>query len=67
MVKNRIKKNSRIWIRIRIFNKIESILPGHTHNLSTKFRPNASITFWDIMLYIVFGRSFNGEESLKTF
>ena len=47
--------NSRIQICIRIFTKIESIRRGHTPNMSTKFRPNPSTTFWDIVLYIVFG------------
>ena len=46
--------NSRIQIRIRIFTKIESIRPCHTPNLSTKFHPNPSTTFWDVMLWIVF-------------
>ena len=45
--------NSRI--RIRIFTKIEVIRPYHTSNMSTKFRTNPSTTFWDIVIYIVFG------------
>ena len=47
--------NSRIQIRIRIFTKIESIFPCHTPNMSTKFHPNPSTTFKDIVLYIMFG------------
>ena len=47
--------SSRVQIRIRIFTKIESNRPCHTPNLSTKFRPNPFQTFWDIVLYIVFG------------
>ena len=35
--------------------KIESIRPCDTPNPSTKFRPNPSTTFWDIVLHIVFG------------
>ena len=46
----RFKKNSRI--RIRIFTKIEIICPCHTLNLFTKFRPNPSITFWDVLLKV---------------
>ena len=66
MVKNHLKKkNSRIQIQIQIFTKIESIRPCHTHNLSTKFHPNPSKTFWDIVLYISLAKSLNGEESLK--
>ena len=64
MVKNHLK----IWnsrIQIRIFTKIEWIRRGHTPNLSTKFHPNASTTFWDIVLYISLALSLNGEESLK--
>ena len=54
MVMNHLKNSrSRIWIRI--FTKIETILPCHTPNLSTKFCSNPSTTFWDIVLYIVFG------------
>ena len=54
MVMNHLKNSrSRIWIRI--FTKIETILPCHTPNLSTKFHPNPSTTFWDIMIYIIFG------------
>ena len=54
MVKNHFKNLniSRIQIQIQIFTKIESILPCRTPNLSTKFRPNPSTTFWDIVLYI---------------
>ena len=33
--------------------------------MSTKFRPNPSTTFWDIVQYIGFARSLNDEESLK--
>ena len=33
--------------------------------MSTKFHPNPSTTFWDILLYIGFALSFNGEESWK--
>ena len=47
--------NSRFQIWIRIFTKIESIIRCHISNKSTKFRPNPSPTFWDIVLYIVFG------------
>ena len=50
---------------MRIFSKIETIRPCDTPNLSTKFHPNPSTTFWDIVLYISFAQSFNGEESLK--
>ena len=46
--------NTRMQIQIRIFTKIESILSCHTPNTSTKYRPNPSTTFWDIMLFIVF-------------
>ena len=53
MVKNHFK-NYQIRIRIRIITKIDYILPCHTSNMSTKFRPNQSTTFWDIVLYIVF-------------
>ena len=42
-------KNSRLQIRIRIFTKIESVGPCHTPNLSAKFHPNPSTTFWDIL------------------
>ena len=49
MVKNHLK-NSAIWVRIYIFTKIESIWPSQTYNLSTKFCPKPSITFWDILL-----------------
>ena len=66
MVKNHFK-NSNLQIRIRVFTKIESICRGHTPNLSTKFRPNPSPTFWDIVLYIGWARSLNGEESVKQF
>ena len=52
MVKYHFKNSS---IRIRIFIKIQSILPCHTPNLSIKFRPNPSTTYWDTVLYIVFG------------
>ena len=58
---------SRIQIRIRIFTKIEAICRGHTPNLSTKFRPNSSTTFWDIVVYINLAPSLNGEESLLKF
>ena len=54
MVRNHLK-NYQIWIRIRIFTKIESFLSCHKPNMSTKFRPNPSTTFWDIVLYILFG------------
>ena len=47
MVKNHF--NSSSWIRIRIFNKIESVLPCHTPNLPTKFHPDPCTTFWDIL------------------
>ena len=43
------------WIRIRIFTKIELIPPCYTPNLPTKFRLNPSTTFWDILLYVIFG------------
>ena len=59
--------NSRIQIQIRIFTKIESIRPCYTHNVSSKFYPNPSITFWDTVLYIGLANSLNGEESLKNF
>ena len=52
MVKNHFKNYQ---IRIRILTKIGSILPSNTPNMSTKFRPNPFTTFWDILLYIVFG------------
>ena len=55
--------NSRI--QIRIVTKIESIRLCDTPNVSTKFRPNPSTTFWDSMLYISLALSPNGEESLK--
>ena len=45
--------------------KIESICPCHTPNRSTKFRPNPSKTFGDIVSYIGLALSLNGEESLK--
>ena len=66
-MKNQLKKfnNSRIQIPIRIFTKIESILRCYTPNMSTKFRPDPSSTFWDIVLYIGVAPSLNGEESLK--
>ena len=69
MVKNHFYKlnNSRIQIQIRNFTKIESIFPCHTPNLSTKFHPNPSTTFWDIVLHIGLAPSLNGEESLKKF
>ena len=52
MVKNQWKNyRFRIWI----FTRIESILPCHTPNMSTKFRPNPSTTFWNIVLYVIFG------------
>ena len=54
MVKIHLKDSSS-RIRIRIFNKMESVLPCHTPNVSTKFHPNLSTTFWDIVLYIIFG------------
>ena len=38
--------NSRIWI----FTKVELICPCQKPNLSTKFRPNLSSTFWHILL-----------------
>ena len=41
--------NPRIQMRIRIFTKIESIRPSDTPNLSTKFHPDPSTTFWDIL------------------
>ena len=63
MVKNHLK-NSQIRIGIQIFTKIESIRRGHTPNLSTKFHPNPSTTFWD-MLYIRLALYLNGEESVK--
>ena len=66
MVKNHLK-NSTTRIRIRSFNKIKWIRHGHTLNLSTKFHPNLSPTFWDIVLYISLAPSLNGEESLKKF
>ena len=53
MLKNHLKKLNNY--RIRIFTKIKSICPYDTPNLSTKFHPNPSTTFWDIVLYIVFG------------
>jgi len=54
MATNHLKNLSiRIWIRI--FTKIESIIRCYTHNMSTKFCPIPSITFWDIMLYVIFG------------
>ena len=37
-------------IQILIFTKIETISPCHTPDLSTKFRTNPSISFWDILL-----------------
>ena len=51
-----------IWIQIWIFIKIESIRSHHTFNLSTKFCRNPSVTFWDIVLYIVLALSLNGKE-----
>ena len=41
--------NSRIQIRIRIFTEIETIHHCHTLNLPTKFHPNPSTTFKDIL------------------
>ena len=64
MVKNHFK-NYQIRIRIQIFTKIESIIPCYTPNMSTKYLPNPSTTFWDIVLYIGLALSLNGEESLK--
>ena len=64
MVKNHLK-NYQIQIRIRIFTKIESILPCDRHNISTKFHSNQCSTFWDIVLYISLALSLNGEESIK--
>ena len=46
MVKNHWK-HYQIWIRI--FTKIESILPCHTPSMSTKFHPDPCTTFWDIL------------------
>ena len=63
----KLNNYSRIQIRIQIFTKIEAILPCHTPNLSTKFRPNTSTTFEDIVQYIVLAQSLNGEESLKNY
>ena len=57
-------KNSLIWIRIKSSPKPKLILPRYIPNLSTKFRPNPSTTFWDNLPSVVFGRSLNGEESL---
>ena len=37
--------NARIQIQLRICTKIESILPRHTPNMSTKFRRNPSRSF----------------------
>ena len=54
-----------VTIQIWIFTKIESLSRGHTPNVSTKFHLNPSTTLWDIVLYIVFDRSLNGDESLK--
>jgi len=53
MVKNHFK-NSRSQIWIQTFTKIESIRRGHTPKMS-KFHLNPSTTFWDIVLYIIFG------------
>jgi len=49
-VKNHLKN---YWIRI--FTKVESILPCYIPKLPTKFHLNPSTTFWDILLYVVFG------------
>ena len=54
-------KNYQILIRIQIFTEIETLLPCHTHNMSTKFHPNPSTTFWDTVLYISLARALNGE------
>ena len=59
------ENNYQIHIWIGIFTKIEAILPCHTPNMSTKFHPNPFTTFWDIVLYISFVLSLNGEESMK--
>ena len=40
---------------------------GSRTNSSTKFRPNPSITFSDIELYIILVRSLNDQESLEKF
>ena len=69
MVKNHFIElnNSRIQIQIQIFTKVQSICHGHKPNLSTKFHPNPSTTFWDIVLYIGLAEilpPLNGEESL---
>ena len=60
-----LRKLNNSRIQIRIFTKIKSICHGHTPNLSTKFHPNPSPTFWDIVLYISWAESFNDKESLK--
>ena len=59
-----LKKLNNTRIQIQIFTKIESILPRHTPNLCSKVRLNPSTAFWDIVVYIVFGLSLNGEELL---
>ena len=53
--------NSHIQIRIRIFTKIETILPCHTPNLHTKFHLNPATTFWDI----VFTDNNRGENTMS--
>ena len=55
--------NSRIWIHIPIFTKMESIRPCETPNLSTKFHPNLSTEI--LVPYIGLSLCLNGEESLK--
>ena len=56
MVKNHLKKlnNYLFQIWIRIFTKMESILPCQTPDVSTEFHPNPSSNFWDIVLYYRF-------------
>jgi len=44
------RENSRVRIQIGILNKIQTVRSCHTLILSTKFCPNLSITFWDILL-----------------
>jgi len=51
-------------MRTQIVIKIETICPGHTPILSTKFHPSSSTTFWYVVLNCL-AQSFNDEESLK--
>ena len=62
MVKNYFKNSCRM--RTQIVIKIDTICPGHTPILSTKFHPNSSTSFCFFVLNCL-AQSFNDEESLK--